>query len=270
MNNEKYQQHLYDLIAFYCQYDNTIAENEMNIEIRVAPNIYDAILECDLTNKEKNTFNEQKESVKEHSGHILYPNEVRENFIIFISSGQFEKELLYVMTLFHELTHLIDFYNFSNTYCNGSYNDIESKKEFPMFFYWTEYHAKKVSYQLYRKYLNDIVKMDMSSDEIITHMKTTEVEYQNNNLLNQLNDNSNDFTQQMYFSLHYLARYNVWEEIDYEYFKEGKQFPYWLDITFNGKIIELYNLMKRMSDFNSAKENFIELEKMLKFLAKVD
>ena len=270
MSNEEYQKHLYDLIEFYCQYDNTLAKEKINIEVRVAPNIYEAILKCNLTENERKGFIEQKHIVEQHSGHILYPNDIRKDFIVFIASEQFEKELLYVMTLFHELTHLIDFYNFSKEYCNGNYIDIENAKEFPMFYYWTEYHAKKVSYQLYRKYLNDVVKMDMNSTEIVEHMETTEVEYQNNNLLKQLNDSADNFTQQMYFSLHYLARYSVWEELDEEWFKDGKQFPYWLDITFNGKIKELYNLMKQMIDFNSAKDRFNELEKILRFLAKVD
>lgn len=261
---EKMQKHLITLLKYYCEYDNTISK--LNLEIKITNSIYKSILECNLTHLERKNFEEQRKIIEEHNGQALQPNKERKNFIIFISTKQITDDLLYVETLFHELTHVVDFYNFIQEDCNGDYSKIKTAKEFPMFYYWTEFNAKKIGYKLYRNYLDDFTKLNMNDQEIINHMKTTEVEYQNENLLQELNDYSDNFTKQLYFTFHYLARYSVWESIEPEYFKDGRKFPYWLDITFKGRILELYNLLKEMNNYNKAKERFDKLESIIKDL----
>lgn len=261
---EKMQKYLITLLKYYCKHDNIISE--LNLEIKITNNIYESLLECNLTPLERKNFEEQKKIIEEHNGQILQPNKKRKNFIIFIDRKQITDDLLYIETLFHELTHVVDFYNFIQEDYNGDYDKIKTAAEFPMFYYWTEFNAKKIGYKLYRNYLNDFTKLNMNDQEIINHMKTTELDFQNENLFQQLNDYSDNFSKQLYFTFHYLARYSVWESIEPEYFKDGRKFPYWLDITFKGTILELYNLFKEMNNYKEAKVRFSRLEEIIKSL----
>lgn len=56
--------------------------------------------------------------------------------------------------------------------------------------------------------------------------------------------------------IHYLARYSVWEELDYNYYSKGRQFPYWLNGICNNKLLNLYNLFLKLNSFDIAKKNF--------------
>ena len=268
MNKEEYQEHFENLFEYYCNQDNTIIDNNIEVAIKVVDNMYEEILKCDLTEEEIESTSKVKQYIDNQTGHILCPNKNRDSFVVLIHIKQFEKDFLYVQTLFHELTHIIDYYKFTQKYCNGNYDKIDSQVEHGIFLYWTEYNAKKIGYKLYRQYMHDNCDIDMNSNEVINHMKTTELECQNKNLMQQLQDNSSDLVMQIYFIMHYLARYNVWEEIENQYYKDGCKFPYWLNITCNGKIYELYDLMKKINNFEIFTCTREDLEKLLNDMTK--
>lgn len=249
MNKDKIQNHLKELFEYYCTYDNSIRDNNIKIYTRIVESIYEAILKFDLTESEIEQVEKSKQYLDNQTGHILCPNKNRDNFVILINENRYDKESLYIQTLFHELTHVIDYYRFVQKYCDGNYDEIDMQSEQSIFLYWTEYNAKKVGYKLYMQYMFENCEFGINDCKIAEYMKTIELEKENNNIIQNLRYYNNDLFMQKYFVMHYLAIYSVWEDVDKKYFENGSKFPFGLVFACNGKIYNLYNLIKRINSF---------------------
>lgn len=241
------------------------------LQVLIVEDIYEEYLKSELDEWRKSEIKRQKDIISGNNGLTIYPSNNRDYFIILISKEEIEKSqennLLMICTLWHELTHVIDYQNFANTFNNGNFENIEKVENYMGFYFWTEYNAKKISYKLYK----DFFWEDKSnSEESLEYIRNTELEFQNENLRQQLLSYEHNLTQQIYYIIHYLARYSIWEELDPDYYKNGEQFPYWLGITSNN-ILNLYIYMKELNCFDKAKDNFGKLvEKINALNKKVD
>lgn len=228
-----------------------------NVKISIVNNIYDEYIKTENDKWKINEIKKQKDIIENNNGMIAYPNKLHDFFIIFISEEEVlkskENGMLVICTLWHELTHIIDYQNFVNEFNNGNFENIENTKNYMGFYFWTEYNAKKISYRMYKDFA---WQGQSKSEESLEHIKNIELPFQNEGLRKELIIHQKNFQQQIYLIIHYLARYSVWEELDYNYYSEGRQFPYWLNDICNNKLLNLYNLFLKLNSFDIAKKNF--------------
>lgn len=235
-----------------------------NVRISIVKDIYEEYLKVESEEWKINEIKRQKDIIDNDNGLIAYPNKLHDFFIIFISEDEVlkskENNMLIICTLWHELTHVIDYQNFVDEFNNGSFENIEKIENYMPFYFWTEYHAKKVSYKLYKDFA---WQGQSKSAESLEHIKTIELPFQNENLRKELISYEVDLKQQIYLIMHYLARYSVWEELDSIYYMDGQQFPFWLNRICNNKILDLYSFLNKLDNFDKAKEN---LDKLIKYI----
>lgn len=255
-----------EVFAFYKQHTN---KEIPNIEIVVKEDMVEAMLEYEENIDKRKSINEQREILANNNGITCYPNKKHEAFYIILNAKIFgelkNKDYQIFCTIFHEITHAIDFYNFAKAYCDSNYNFIELSSSFPGFYYWTEYNAKKVSYQLYSILM--LGKENYFSCERKEHILNVEVKYQNENLREYLLKYQDDYKLQLYYIVQYLARYSIWEEIDKKSFENCKLMPEWL-LSISNELEEVYNLFVSLPTFDVAKENFDKIEEYLNKLNK--
>ena len=255
------------LLQFYTNKNKVLkkAISQNKIIIKAVDDVSKEYLSNYATKEEIKNYEKAEVNV---DGQFFIPNKERKEFLILFNKKHINEDLTFIEIIFHELEHLCDFYCLTTELCNSDYSKAKKYKYYTGFHYWTEYNAKKLGYKYYREYLGAFKGIDMYSEEIVDHIKNYELQYQIDKLMNLLNDH-NVFWLQIYFSLQFLARYNVWEEIDNDYFKNGNEFPWWLNETFLGRIYELYDLLNEMGNFELAKSKFKDLEKIIVELNKV-
>ncbi len=178
-----------------------------------------------------------------YNGTTCVPRTINEPTYIFISKKLIENfqinNFQFVCTIFHELTHAIDFYNFCVKYCNGIYNDFDKIKEFYGFKMWTEFNAKKISYLLYCQFINGD---RYNSNEALDMILDSETKFQNNYIADVF-FNTDNVERVIYELILYLGRYYVWDITFKGYFEEGKMFSNAFD-NFKTEIFNLYNILK--------------------------
>lgn len=70
---------------------------------------------------------------------------------ILISKSVIDGQYTFVGTICHELTHIHDYVDFAEYYCAGDYTMLDDCEEMRVFYYWTEFHARKLGYSFLRK-----------------------------------------------------------------------------------------------------------------------
>lgn len=183
----------------------------------------------------------------DYNGTTCIPKMIDEPIAIFISKQIVDNYLTnncqFVCTFFHELTHAIDFYNYCEKYCDGSYDELLKKTSSYGFKMWTEFNAKKISYLLYCKFINGD---SYNSEDALKMILNRELPFQNQELIKEMFNISID--DAVYKVILYLGRYYVWELLFEKDFKNGINFPKILNEQVNPELLNLYNKLKENID----------------------
>lgn len=161
----------------------------------------------------------QRFTDNDYNGLVIPPKNIKEPFNILINKKElddFGKDYMLFCTVYHELTHAVDFYKYCKLFFNGDYDEMLKSNNYYAFFIWTEFNAKKKSYIFYRNYLPVVFcnKEDLINLEVPKKNKELE------DVLDQMN-----CIDLIYTITHYLARYMVWEDLFYDDFKGFKYVP---------------------------------------------
>lgn len=183
----------------------------------------------------------------DYNGTTCIPNNVDEETEIFISRKLIENYKInnwqFMCTLFHELTHAIDFYNYCNEYFQGNYDAMINRNDAYGFHMWTEFNAKHKSYLLYSRFIRKCME-DSNLPKVIP--TDGEVELQNDIITESIRNNVVD--KAVYDIIQYLGRYYCWE-IDYsDDFIDGKLFPDIFKHSLEPVVSDLYSLLKQSND----------------------
>ncbi len=123
----------------------------IEIEIEFVNDLYQRKLELSTNPKEINEIKAGKSFIQGLNGTMILPSKTGDIPYILISTTTINNDL-YIGTIIHELTHIYDFYDFIK-YINYAYfKDIEKHKDFPLFYQWTEYHARRTGITFIEKY----------------------------------------------------------------------------------------------------------------------
>lgn len=228
----------------------------------------DLLLEVNKYMNETNRAQVTTNDVAEDSnGFTCMPNVIEDETNIFISKKLIEQYIenhfQFACTIFHELTHAIDFYNYCKDFCNGNYDNIIDNNNYFGFKMWSEFNAKIISYRMYFELING---KDYDKEKELQHLLNYELNFQNKCIESELLEiNSPNLI--IYYIILYLGRYYCWEEMFPEVFKDGKLISKELKKKTNNKIIGLYKYLKNnllySKEFNTYNLIFEELQKLM-------
>ena len=84
------------------------------------------------------------------AGTLVLPKTPKEKLIVLLSSADID-------IVFHELSHVCDFVEFSKQYCNNDLSKIRTHHLYQSFLYWSEFHAKLIEIQYFQKLFDELV-----------------------------------------------------------------------------------------------------------------
>lgn len=208
------------------------------------------------------------------NGFTCMPNTVEDETNIFISKKLIEQYIenhfQFACTIFHELTHAIDFYNYCKDFCSGNYDDILDNNNYFGFKMWLEFNAKIISYRMYFELING---KNYDKEKELEHILNFELDFQNKCLENNLLEITSP-NLIIYYIVLYLGRYYCWEEMFPEVFKDGKLVSTVLKKKTDNMVIELYKYLKNhliySKEFNSYNLIFDKLEELMNSYSYID
>lgn len=216
---------------------------ELKLIIKVTNNI-----NKDVQNHMKK-YNKEDDYIshRDFNGMICTPNNINEETLILLN---YEKAINYennkfeiMRTLFHELIHAKDYYNYYKTYFDGKYDSSHHRDSTYGFTFWSEFNAKKISCYEYRKLcLGDKIKSQDNKKYIISN----ELPHYNKEIDKLLKDSNSYMEDIIYNIMFYLGRYSVWEELFPEVFANSQKFSKEL-AKYKPVVDELYILLKKNS-----------------------
>ncbi len=181
----------------------------------------------------------QRFTDNDYNGIVIPPKNIKEPFNILIDNKEldnFGKDYMLFCTVYHELTHAVDFYKYCKLFFNGNYDEMLKSNEYYAFYIWTEFNAKKKSYIFYRKYL----PMAFGNKEDLINLEVPK----KNKMLEEVIDSTNH-VELIYTITHYLARYMVWENLFYDDFKDFKYVPDKLKKIMGSNLKKFYIFFKK-------------------------
>ena len=198
----------------------------------------------------------------DYNGITIVPNNIYEETIILINYDRTKnlKSINYevICTIFHELIHAKDYYNYAKTYCNGKYDSSTNRDSLYGFSYWSEFNAKRISYYEYCKLVYG--KKLYSNDEL-ENIENNELPVKNKEIEDYLKNDDIDMEYIIYNLMFYLGRYAIWEKLFPEKFSNNVKFPNELN-KYKPVVDKLYETLKN----NSGKiEDYIEVKKIISY-----
>lgn len=196
------------------------------------------------------------------NGITCVPNTIDEETILLIDYNRAkdfkENNCEVICTIFHELIHAKDYYNYYKKYCNGVYDSVKNRSSQHGFMNWSEFNAKKISYFEYCKL---VYAEKIGSKEHLKEIKDNELPKRNKELEDILKNKNIDIDYIVYNVMLYLGKYSVWEELFPEEFNNGSKFPDELN-KYKPLVGVLYNTLQN----NKGKvENYLEIKKLINY-----
>ena len=187
-------------------------------------------------------------SVFDYNGIICIPNNINEEITILINYEKVQeindKNYEVICTIFHELIHAKDYYNYFKTNFAGNYDSSHHRDSTYGFTYWSEFNAKRISYYEYCKIIHgDKIK----SNENLSNIINIELPNHNKEIERLLKDHDSDMEDIIYNLMFYLGKYSVWEDLFPSEFINNQKFSTEL-LKYKPFVDELYNLLKNNFD----------------------
>ena len=199
----------------------------------------------------------------DYNGLVCVPNTIEEETIIIINHDRVidhkDNNCEVICTIFHELVHAKDYYNYYKRHLDGEYDSSENRDSQYGFLNWSEFNAKRISYYESCKLIYaDKFGAKENLEEIIKH----ELPNKNKEIEEYLTDKNIGVEEIIYNIMFYLGRYSVWEELFPNEFGNNKKFPEEL-LKYKPYIDELYNTLK---ENNGNNEEYIEIKRLINFI----
>lgn len=198
----------------------------------------------------------------DYNGITCVPNTIDQDTIILINSDIVidykVNNCEVICTIFHELIHAKDYYNYAKKYCNGAYDSSQNRDALYGVANWSEFNAKRISYLEYCKLIHG---EKINSNEELDNIEKNELHVKNKELEDLLKNENSDMEDIIYGLMFYLGRYSVWEKLFPKEFDKNSKFPEEL-IKYSPLVGELYNALKNASD---EIEDYIKIKKLINY-----
>ncbi len=195
--------------------------------------------------------------LNQFNGTMVHPQKKNGTFTLLINQKYVDKTEAngtrsWLGTFAHEATHIVDYRAYLGLSGAADYDEIRYSGRHEMFFYWTEFHARKNGYYFWQKQTG--VEYDDMRLKVIT---VQEYPFQKNELLKQLNASPSE-QKRMYYLCQFLGRLSVWEDAYPDFFAAEKVNT--ILENFGSSVVELYRFFRVNADLNITANSFQELE----------
>ena len=233
-------------------------------KVEIVSDIYDRCIALAQTEEEKAGYEKSRRTLAALNGTVIWPANLVDRPLILIDKKTLvaEEKGAFYSTLPHELTHVHDFYAFARWSGSHDPKAIRRGRLFTVFYLWTEFHARKVGYCIYRTRM--LEQNPISRRRQLAHILKEEMPFQ----LKALQDGLQTYTEKnepllyMYALIQFLARYSAWNDLFFRRM-DKKRLPGELTGVFGRKIYDLYAYLHTHGSF----EGFISSAEQLKRLA---
>lgn len=184
------------------------------IQIEIVDNIFERRMQLTPYYKSQEVI-DAKSVIDEQSGTLVVDNSIDSIQHILVKNDTFQPPNFMIFDVIpHELTHLHDFHEFANKVGICYYQQLDRSALFNSFFHWTEFHAKRIGYAIFRELIYLFNKANLSVDEQLSFIKDTEMPLQTERLISRTSQLSvNDRFQLGYLLVHYMGRFSVWNDL---------------------------------------------------------
>lgn len=204
-------------------YNYTSWEECLNIEI---------ILTDNIPQYAKEHLQENLSNI-ECKGIYLYTTEHHNNIILCDNTVNNDTLFIHII---HELTHAWDYQLYVNKYCRGDFSKLKNSRLWKGFYYWSEYHARRISIK---------INIDCLLKQITPYTPNTTFQ----DFLNFYTEHQD--IKSLYDTVSYLGKYNICNDFSLLYFDE--QLPLTYD---NQAILQLNSILNKMNNFQHASSKF--------------
>ena len=217
---------------------------KLNIFItkNIKEKIYKYAEKEDLEYYEKNGFQEPK-------GNVTLPKIEKPRDYVIIFKESIFTDFDFYSTVTHEITHIIDYNNYSFRYGNiYLFNEhLKRQNYYYEFYLWTEFNAKKKG--IYR------LQEELNRHQYGINLKKTTKDFIENV------ENQNNKLEKLYELMHFLARISVYD--NGEITSDEEIYPIsFLKHNFGKNVTLLYSLMKEIETF----DNFENEKSIMRYL----
>lgn len=101
----------------------------------------DVFVSTDMMDDYPLLSNKTYNNIENSAGIIIFPNNRNDKMKILFSFDEFDKNSNFTV-IAHELSHINDFLQFAQYYCNNNLYEIENHPKHKVFTYWSEFHSK--------------------------------------------------------------------------------------------------------------------------------
>jgi len=237
-------------------YYSSTQRDKLKLEVEYVDDIYNRRLELAHNDREKANIKKGKDIITGFNGTIVMPRTKDGVYYILISKAFMDEKLAFIGTIIHELTHIYDFIDFASEFCDDDYELIEQHDLYKIFYCWTEFNARRNGYSYYRKILFKIedIDPDLNIEEQVSDILNTELVFQSDYLLKNLH---------VYNIIQFMGRFSAWENLFPDRINPHDYLPAFLQDTYGPKIIELYETLHSMVNFDIAKGKLGQLEDLM-------
>lgn len=144
---------LQEEIQYFYKYIRNYDESR-RIDTIIADNMYERILEYDMCDTQKAAVINTGIELNNSNGTVIFaPSREKTTLVVLSKLVLPQKDLDEVHgTVLHELTHAHDFYDFADFLQIRDYNEVFNSSYYHAFFFWTEFHARRIGYKRFIEY----------------------------------------------------------------------------------------------------------------------
>ena len=201
------------------------------------------------------------------NGTIVHPKAKGAAFTLLLNKRYYDETTTkgtqeWMGTFAHELTHIVDYRAYLGLSDAKDYDEIRYDKTHNMFFFWTEFHARKNGYYFWQKQTG--VEYNNVRLEVI---KAQEYPFQKKSLQEKYKADLSE-QKMMYYLCQFMGRLAVWEEAFPNFF-DSERIQAILE-KFDGPLIDFYSFFKENISLENAFKNFNYLERTFNNIVSFD
>lgn len=141
-----------ELQYFYTHIRNY--DEKRKIDTAIVDDVYTKALEYDMCDTQKEAVLKAGSTLNNSNGTVIFaPSKDKTTLVALSKQVLPQKDLDEVHgTILHELTHAHDFYDYADFLQINDYNALFDSQYYNAFFYWTEFHARRIGYKRFIEY----------------------------------------------------------------------------------------------------------------------
>ena len=129
-------------------------DEQRNIDTAMVDDVYAKVLEYDMCDVQKDAVMRAGTELNKVTGTVIFaPTRYKTTLVALSKQVLSQKDLDEVHgTILHELTHAHDYYDYADFLGISDHNALFDSQYYNAFFYWTEFHARRIGYKRYIEY----------------------------------------------------------------------------------------------------------------------